>query len=217
MPGAWTCLEEWRGIDLLAWSSWQSQGGYARVGYEVKVSRADYRRELARPGKRAGNVEWCNEFYFAVPKGLLRREELLWQPPPGFDAEPPFEPMRCPGAYGSYCLDGQLRMGRGKLRTRFDTPWGRGRLLGHNGPCPTCRGLGSLAPPPVVRAGAPPLWIPADVGLVLVDGRRATVWRKAPRRRDVPPIGPREAGQLVRWVSMRPDPRHHPQPAAAAA
>ena len=49
MPEPWTVLEEWRGIDLLAISAWQSLGNYARIGYEIKVSRSDLRRELLKP------------------------------------------------------------------------------------------------------------------------------------------------------------------------
>lgn len=80
IPGAWTCIEEWGGIDLLALCA-HSSGGvpgirYPRVGYEVKVSRSDYRAELRKPHKRAAAVAMCHEFYFAVPRGLLRGDEL---------------------------------------------------------------------------------------------------------------------------------------------
>jgi hypothetical protein len=96
--GAWTCLEEWMNIDLLAVSAWASVRPfprYARVGYEVKVSRSDYKRELARPSKRAAAVAFCHEFYFAVPRGLLKPEEIAWTPPWGFGrAGPPFQRIR---------------------------------------------------------------------------------------------------------------------------
>lgn len=55
---------------------------------------------------------------------------------------------------------------------------------------------------------APTLWIPADVGLVEVDGRGTRLVKKSPRRKHVPAMNEGELGQFVRWVSMRPDPRH---------
>lgn len=93
MVGEWTCLEELWGIDLLAWSAW---GKTARVGYEVKVSRSDYRRELLQPDKRANAVGLCDEFYFAVPAGLLTKDELAYREPG--DLRPgDFERVPCPG------------------------------------------------------------------------------------------------------------------------
>lgn len=83
IPGPWTCIEEWRGVDLLAFSVHSSPPSgrtcglsYIRVGYEVKVSRSDYRVELRRPEKRAAARAMCHEFYFAVPRGLLKPEEI---------------------------------------------------------------------------------------------------------------------------------------------
>jgi hypothetical protein len=83
IPGAWTCIEEWEGIDLLAFcvhssppNGCESNTRYPRVGYEVKVSRADYRAELRNPYKRMSGRAMCHEFYFAVPAGLLTAEEI---------------------------------------------------------------------------------------------------------------------------------------------
>jgi len=73
-PGPWTCLEEWANIDLACFSAWSSAKPPI-VGYEVKVSRSDYRRELLKPGKRELAVSACHAFYFATPKGLLTKEE----------------------------------------------------------------------------------------------------------------------------------------------
>lgn len=109
------------GVDLLAIGVWRSAhvGGLPGAGrddarnpivaYEVKVSRSDFRRELYgyKPGP---NVKWATRpvppwplkahwalershyFMFAVPKGLLKDEEIarrerpedgkgLWLPP----------------------------------------------------------------------------------------------------------------------------------------
>jgi hypothetical protein len=150
IPGPWTCIEEWCEIDLLAIASVQrpaqgSNGGsYPVVGYEVKVDRGDYRSELRKPEKRQHALTICNEFYFAVPRGLLRDDEI------DATAQP--------------------------------------------------------------ELGEPSLWVPGDVGLVVVDGRGCRVAKPAPLNRDPDPIFSggygRNLGNLVRWVSARPDPRH---------
>lgn len=84
-PGPWTCVEEWHQIDFLAFAAWTqpkpARCRHARIGYEVKVSRSDYKRELERPFKRAGAVAFCHEFYFAVPEGLLKTDEIEWIEP----------------------------------------------------------------------------------------------------------------------------------------
>ncbi len=147
IPGPWTCIEEWANVDLLAFCATRSGGRvpYARVGYEVKVSRADYRSELRDPSKRAYAVSACHEFYFAVPKDLLTSDEIAG-----------------------------LTMG------------------------PTA------------------LYVPDDVGLVVVDGRGCKVLKDAPLNAEPKDIvgGPKGDGwgadlnALIRWVSARPDPRH---------
>lgn len=42
------------------------------IGYEVKISRGDFRRDR----KWAGYLEYCNVFYFVTPWGLLQPEEI---------------------------------------------------------------------------------------------------------------------------------------------
>lgn len=256
-PGPWTCLEEYRGIDLLAVSAWASvrpYPRYARVGYEVKVSRADYKRELVKPSKRRAAVDFCHEFYFAVPLGLLTDAEIAWDAPAWLDAAaPPFDRPKCPGAFGAWCTAGRVTFGRGTLRSRFGndhwcgTPeWveyraraqadregrradeGRWRSPGapappYSGECPTCRGTGYLVESPAVLAGAPRLWVPADVGLIVVaPGAPTRIAKKPPRRAKVTlpgnglepyhgqdlTLSDSAFADLVRWVSVRPDPRH---------
>lgn len=94
-PGAWTTLEEWANIDLLAFSAWSSKKPPI-VGYEVKVSRSDYRRELLKPEKRTASVARCWQFWFAVPKGLLTKQERAYVEPEHFEDGTAFERAKCP-------------------------------------------------------------------------------------------------------------------------
>lgn len=212
MPGAWTCIEEWRNIDFLAFSAWASASGgrYARIGYEVKVSRSDLRSELLRPSKRAENVAWCNEFYLAVPKGLLTADEMAYEEPEW--APEDFQGAPCPGFAGQRC---EPRWRRQRwLKTHFvrlPKP-STSRYDAHDYvQCPTCQGKGTVTTSRVEQE-APTLWVPRDLGLVVVDGRGSKVVRKAPRRKEVPALSAGELGQFARWISMRPDPRHVPRP-----
>lgn len=235
IPGPWTCLDEWANIDLLAVSAWATCRPfprYARVGYEVKVSRSDFRRELGNPGKRLRAVACCHEFYLAVPEGLMKDEELAWVPPPGFtDEVSPFDGLSCPGTHGAACTAGSVKFGvrdpRDDATRRRSHYWGgdTGVYLldfkyAYSGPCPTCRGTGNIADSPASRAGAPYLWVPEDVGLVTVnpDTGKTTTVRKAPRRiGDPAPLvtSVKQTADLIRWASTRPDPRHAAGPTAA--
>jgi hypothetical protein len=247
MPGEWTCLEELFGIDLLAWSAWSKN---TRIGYEVKVSRSDYRRELLAPDKRATAVALCNEFYLAVPNGLLTSHELAYREPG--DLRPSdFQRERCPGVPGitpverptrlfgehdvsRYRFGGQCRKAsahdgalRGKHTVLMPRPavleaqTERERLRGpdewrirEHGQtlivCPTCQGRGYIAKSRVEQE-APTLWVPADVGLVVIYETGTTrVLRKAPYRRngERTELTSYQVAQAIRWTSIRPDPRH---------
>jgi hypothetical protein len=135
--GMWTCVNEafsgWNssggGVDVMAFGAWttakvsclESPGVYKTknqwkidtrwptVAYEVKVSRADYKREIHGytpgpnakrrsksvppwPGKASFAIERAHYFVFAVPQGLFTDEEIgrredpadnksLWLPP----------------------------------------------------------------------------------------------------------------------------------------
>lgn len=93
--GPWTTLEEFANIDLLAFSAWTSKKPPI-VGYEVKISRSDYRRELLNPSKRAYAVEGCWQFYMATPKGLLTKEEKGYVEPEHFEDGSAFVRESCP-------------------------------------------------------------------------------------------------------------------------
>lgn len=43
---------------------------------EFKTSRADWRRELRQPEKRADGMNYSNHFYFTAPRGLIAASEL---------------------------------------------------------------------------------------------------------------------------------------------
>lgn len=127
MVGQWTCIEEWRAIDMLALNAWSKADV---VGYEVKVSRSDMRGELLRPDKRSASVAMTTEFYFAVPAGLLTPAEIAWEEPEWRPGD--FRRKPCPGVpefgglpsaharhqrWGGYCAR-EPKRGRG-LRRRF--------------------------------------------------------------------------------------------------
>jgi hypothetical protein len=62
-------------LDALAINCFWSKG-FVTVGYEVKVSRSDFLGELKRPKKTAASARMCSAFYFAVPNGLVKPEEV---------------------------------------------------------------------------------------------------------------------------------------------
>lgn len=64
-----------RSIDLWVMNLWPSKN-YVRISYEIKVSRADFSRELADPRKRKDAESLSNECYFATPPGLVRVDEV---------------------------------------------------------------------------------------------------------------------------------------------
>ena len=64
-----------RTIDFYALNLWPSKA-YLSAAFEVKVSRADFRRELDNPGKRAPWEKLASECWFAAPAGIIPVEEL---------------------------------------------------------------------------------------------------------------------------------------------
>lgn len=87
--GEWLTLAEFNRIDLFAFRRWldfpdadlKARSGipgrfYRRVAYEIKVSRSDWRSEMRKPQKRAGAMALTHQFFFAVPDGLVRRDEV---------------------------------------------------------------------------------------------------------------------------------------------
>jgi len=68
-------------IDALAMSCWckHTHGqarNYRRIAYEIKISRSDFAREIKNPEKRQMAFRIANQFYFVVPQGLLKADEV---------------------------------------------------------------------------------------------------------------------------------------------
>jgi len=59
-------------LRLDAWVMKKSWRHPLTIGYEVKVSRSDFLRDE----KWRGYLDYCNQFYFVCPHGLIQPEEL---------------------------------------------------------------------------------------------------------------------------------------------
>lgn len=65
-----------RACDALAFSFWPSDG-LTLIGYEIKVSRADWLRELKDPEKAFAFARYCDEWWIVAGHvGLVQEEEL---------------------------------------------------------------------------------------------------------------------------------------------
>ncbi len=64
-----------RQIDAFAMAIWPSMN-YQRIAYEIKVSRADFLKELREPMKKAQAYYLSDKFYFVVAPGIATREDF---------------------------------------------------------------------------------------------------------------------------------------------
>lgn len=64
-----------RSADAVAMSLWPSRGLYL-TGFEVKVSRADWVKELKDPAKAEEIARFCRNWFVAAPLGLIKAEEV---------------------------------------------------------------------------------------------------------------------------------------------
>jgi len=64
-----------RHADAVAMNLWPSRG-LAIFGFEIKVSRGDFKRELADPAKAEAIARFCDFWLIAAPKGLIDPKEL---------------------------------------------------------------------------------------------------------------------------------------------
>lgn len=229
IPGEWICIEEWGCVDLLAVSAW-SKGH--RIAYEIKVSRADLRRELLEPSKRALAVAISRQFYLAVPQGLLTWDEKSWQEPE-WNAED-FKKSPCSNPSCSHSRPSHPRSRRYGRSPRGKTHAGKstegvtvhveyfvdrgqhddGSTFSHSynisACCTVCKGRPTSGKSRV-ETEAPNVWVPRDCGLIEVaENGSSTIVKKAPITDQQPLVNNEYAlHQLLRWVSFRPDPRHH--------
>lgn len=68
-----------RTADAMAMSLWPSRGLYM-TGFEVKVSRADWKKELEQPEKAEEMARFCKHWFIACPDKLIDKDEV----PPGW-------------------------------------------------------------------------------------------------------------------------------------
>lgn len=61
--------------DAVAVNLWASRG-HAIHGFEIKVSRSDWLRELKKPAKAESVFAYCDRWWIVAPKGVLKEEEL---------------------------------------------------------------------------------------------------------------------------------------------
>lgn len=64
-----------RWADAVAMNMWPSRGLEIH-GFEIKVSRGDWIRELKDPAKSESIQRYCNRWWIVAPEGLVRHEEL---------------------------------------------------------------------------------------------------------------------------------------------
>jgi hypothetical protein len=67
-------LKRW--ADALAMNMYPSRG-LAIVGFEIKVSRNDLKKELEQPKKAEAVGCFCNHWYLVVPKGLIKDTDII--------------------------------------------------------------------------------------------------------------------------------------------
>lgn len=65
-----------RFADAVVMSLWPSRG-LTVTGFEVKVSRHDYQREIHKPKKSDELMGFCNAWYIVTPRGLLDEADLV--------------------------------------------------------------------------------------------------------------------------------------------
>ncbi len=64
-----------RYCDALSMGLWPSSG-LMLTGYEVKVTRADWQKEMQDPTKAEAFAKFCDYWYVAAPDGVVKPEEL---------------------------------------------------------------------------------------------------------------------------------------------
>lgn len=70
-----TSWDKRRTADAMAFGCWRSVG-IAVHGYEIKVARSDWLREIQDPEKAKEFSNRCNYWWIAAPEGIVKPEEL---------------------------------------------------------------------------------------------------------------------------------------------
>lgn len=64
-----------RYADALAFGLWPSRG-LEILGFEIKVSRGDWKKECETPEKAEAIAQFCDRWWIVAPVGIARKEEL---------------------------------------------------------------------------------------------------------------------------------------------
>lgn len=64
-----------RYADAVAFNLWESRG-HSLIGFEIKVSRGDWLRELKSPEKAEPVMKFCDFWYVIAPRGVVELSEL---------------------------------------------------------------------------------------------------------------------------------------------
>lgn len=70
-----TGMDKSRTCDAMAMSLWPSNGLHL-YGFEVKVSRSDWLKEIQDPTKAEAFAAYCNQWWIVAPKGIVKLDEL---------------------------------------------------------------------------------------------------------------------------------------------
>lgn len=74
--GSGYCGVAKRRMDLFIISS---NAGNETIGFEIKASRQDFKKDVSNELKQRGARLYCNKFYYVAPKNMLKIEEIpLW-------------------------------------------------------------------------------------------------------------------------------------------
>jgi hypothetical protein len=65
-----------RHADAVAMNMYPSRG-LSIIGFEIKVSRTDLKKELNSPNKAESIAQFCNEWYLVVPEGLIFDGDII--------------------------------------------------------------------------------------------------------------------------------------------
>lgn len=68
-------VKQIRTADAMALSLWPSRG-LQLFGFELKVSKSDWKRELEQPDKADGLVAYCDTWWIVTPPNLVEKGEL---------------------------------------------------------------------------------------------------------------------------------------------